>query len=157
MSMLVSDYDGTFEGNGLNFKLNCEKVQEFINLGNTFVLASSVPCEILIKLAQNLKIPYSFLAGNNGICDHNQQMICSTGNGNGFSKTAAVNFLESELGVNYEEIFTIGNDTSDYGMIDWWNGFHIGTNKQLSEISLGQYSNVHELIDDIIKKKVKKR
>ena len=158
--MLVSDYDGTFDGKCtdgrvLNLQLNCEKVKEFIEQGNIFVLASDVDCKILISIAKRNNIPYSYLVGYNGICDTEGKI--SYDDFKDISKSQAVSILKKQLRIDDEDIYTIGDGRNDIRMVEWWNGFHVGNNKEIAEVSLGQYQEVHELVDDIVMKKAKIR
>ena len=160
MNMLVSDYDGTFDGKStdgrvLNLKLNCESVKKFIEQGHLFVLASDVDFRTLASIVKRNNIPYNYLAGYNGICDSNGKIYYDDlGN---ISKLKAIILLQKQLGIDDEKIYTIGDGIKDVRMVEWWNGFHIGNNKEIANVSLGQYQEVHELIDDIFKKKAKIR
>ena len=40
MSILVSDYDGTFDRKKSDIKINCQSIASFIKEGNIFVLSS---------------------------------------------------------------------------------------------------------------------
>ena len=162
MNMLVSDYDKTFDGitnDGriLNLKLNCESVKKFIEQGNIFVLASSVDYETLTQFANENEIPYSYLMGRDGICDHNQNLLLSCNSYDSISREIGIMSIKNMVEIDDNDIFTVGDDEKDLSMIATWNGFQIGDNEQLSKFSLGKYDDVYKLVGDIIKEKVKKR
>lgn len=62
MKILVSDYDGTFYTCERDIRINCRKVQEFIDEGNLFVLSSGRSLKSLKDRVQAHNIPYSYLA-----------------------------------------------------------------------------------------------
>jgi len=66
MSMLVSDYDGTYANSENNIILNSVAVEKFIQDGNIFVLSSGRSYESLIRKTETCNIPYSFLACADG-------------------------------------------------------------------------------------------
>lgn len=66
MELLVSDYDGTFYTNEKDIYINCQKVKEFIEKGNIFVLSSGRSYESLIGKVKEYSIPYNFLACADG-------------------------------------------------------------------------------------------
>lgn len=66
MKVLVSDYDGTFDTSENDIKLNCKKINEFIENGNLFVLSSGRSLKSLTGKVNEHNIPYSFLSCADG-------------------------------------------------------------------------------------------
>lgn len=69
MSMLVSDYDGTFKGSvtsNLELSLNIKAVKEYMKKGNTFVIATGRPYISIKKEIDFYDIPYDYLICNDG-------------------------------------------------------------------------------------------
>lgn len=66
MSILVSDYDGTFANSSENIRLNCQKIYSFLEDGNTFVLSSGRDYSSLLRQVTHYGIPYSYLATADG-------------------------------------------------------------------------------------------
>ena len=75
----------------------------------------------------------------------------------GISKSTPIKFLSSYLSIPPKKIYTIGDNDNDFEMIRDYNGYMIGENESLKKVALRQYNAVHELINDINKRKVKKR
>lgn len=79
MKLLVSDFDGTlFYPFDLEiFYKNIEKIRDFVNAGNMFVIATGRDLESLNSVIEGLEIPYSFIACNDGsiIYDKNKKII----------------------------------------------------------------------------------
>jgi len=243
MKLLVSDYDGTFYTNKENIYINCQKVKEFIENGNMFVLSSGRSYDSLINKVNEYNIPYSYLACADGsflfdrerrmhyanIISHdvvkiieklksykkhkrleytnpfnyneeyNEKFLLAsvtltidedkiddkfTNEFNkikenhpeyqydvygydkeyfylirpiGVSKTSPIKYLEELHNLNKSDIYTIGDNTNDYELIRDYNGYRIGDNNDIIDVSLDKYNAVYELIDDINKEKVLKR
>jgi hypothetical protein len=49
VSLLVSDYDGTFANSINNIELNCKMISRFLGFGNHFVLSSGRSYNSLLK------------------------------------------------------------------------------------------------------------
>ena len=75
----------------------------------------------------------------------------------GVSKSSPIEYLEGRYNIPKEEIYTIGDNNNDKELIRDYNGYRIGNNKNIIDVSLKEYNAVHELIDDIENKKVLKR
>ena len=170
MSLLVSDYDGTFDGFDSdacvfrNLKLNCERVSEYVKQGNIFILASSASTNFLVPFCKDNNIPYHYLIGGDGVVGNIELGHPYNYTGEyGYTKEDGILRLQEWLALDKdmeipdEDIFTIGDSESDFEMIRRWNGFQVGNNQALKEVSLGQYNEVYELIDDINMGKVKRR
>lgn len=243
MSILFSDYDGTFANKPENIKINCDKIRDYMSMGNIFVLSSGRSFNSLIQKTEEYKIPYDYLACCDGsylfdkndnllmshkmshdavsqvydlrdlaICDrvdytyekdysivydsdkdiasisivldnldrtdafvekflqlkkeHPEYDYVVYGFNNisyymikakGISKSSPIEFLKEKLDIPKSEIFTVGDGLNDLEMIRDYNGFMIGNEKELEDIALGKYDSVYGLVDDIIKKKVKRR
>lgn len=67
MSILVSDYDGTLKTCERDMHLNCNRIRDYIEQGNTFVLSSGRSFVSLKKQIKENNIPYSYIA----TCDGN--------------------------------------------------------------------------------------
>lgn len=79
MSILVSDYDGTFSTSEDDIKLNCKLLKEYINNGNYFVLSSGRPLDSLKRQVSQYDIPYTHLGTSDGnfLFDLNDNIIDS--------------------------------------------------------------------------------
>ena len=75
----------------------------------------------------------------------------------GIDKSRPVYNLSKILGLDKNNIFTIGDGDNDLPMIVDYNGFMIGDNESLKRCALKCYNNVYELVDDINNQKVKRR
>ena len=75
----------------------------------------------------------------------------------GVSKSSPIKYLEDKYELDKRSIYTIGDNTNDYELIRDYNGFRIGNNKDIVDVSLKKYNAVYELVDDINNKKVLKR
>ena len=64
--ILISDYDGTFYQNDKDIKINIDKVTEFRQLGNLFVIATGRSYVDLKMQIDKYKIPYDYLILNHG-------------------------------------------------------------------------------------------
>ncbi len=243
MSLLVSDYDGTFTARQEDIRLNCKALEKFIKNGNYFVLSSGRPLDSLLEQVRIHHIPYTHLGTSDGnylfdnknnllqantmssdilseieelkeldiykaiqytyttrnsyTLDPNEKLgsigfVIKEENVNeefltrynrlkeahpeyrfdiygyhglyfymirpiGISKTIPIHFLSKYLSIPPRKIFTIGDNDNDFEMIRDYNGYMIGDNESLKEVALRRYNAVHELINDINKRKVKKR
>lgn len=75
----------------------------------------------------------------------------------GVSKSSPVEYLKSKYNLSNKDIFTIGDNTNDKELIKDYNGYRIGSNKDIIDVSLKEYKAVYELVNDIENKKVLKR
>ena len=75
----------------------------------------------------------------------------------GVSKSSPISYLQGFCRIKNEDIYTIGDNSNDFEMIRDYNGYRIGNNKDIIDVSLKEYNAVYELVDDIEKKKVLKR
>lgn len=75
----------------------------------------------------------------------------------GVNKAFPVRVLEEDFGFSKYEIYTIGDNTNDKEMIKEYNGFRIGSHPDVIDVALREYNAVHELIDDINKRRVLSR
>lgn len=76
----------------------------------------------------------------------------------GISKSTSIDYVNSFLSIDKKNIFTIGDHLNDLEMLRDFNGFKmLWGKKELDEHVLGRYFLVSDLIDDIIKEKVKRR
>ena len=75
----------------------------------------------------------------------------------GVNKGKSIKLLGKQLGIPKEEIYTIGDNTNDFELIRDYNGYRIGDHPDIIDVSLRKYDAVHQLIDDINKRKVLKR
>lgn len=73
------------------------------------------------------------------------------------TKSTTIAELGKILQIPKSEIYTIGDNSNDYEMIRDYNGYMIGDNPDIMEVALKRYRSVHELINDINKKKALKR
>ncbi len=64
--ILISDYDGTFYQSDIDIKKNIDKVTEFRQLGNLFVIATGRSYVDLKMKIDKYKIPYDYLILNHG-------------------------------------------------------------------------------------------
>lgn len=243
MSMLISDYDGTFANSERNISLNSEAISRYLSEGNTFVLSSGRSYTSLLNKVKEHNIPYSFLACADGsyLFDQEGNLLLSHRmshdaveqvdelkhltdfgrvdytyereyseeynpekpisslsfviddininskfvqkflelkeqnpqydyfaygyNGTsyymikakGISKSSPIEHLQKRLRIPKTEIYTVGDGLNDLEMIRDYNGFVIGDEKALQEVALAKYDSVYSLVDDIAKKKVKRR
>lgn len=75
----------------------------------------------------------------------------------GVSKSSPIEYLEELHRIPKENIFTIGDNTNDKELIRDYNGYRIGDNKDIIDVSLNKYGAVYELVSDIENKKALKR
>ena len=75
----------------------------------------------------------------------------------GISKSSPIEYLEDKFDISKSEIYTIGDNINDKELIRDYNGYRIGCNKSVIDVSLRKYNAVHELIDDIQMQKALKR
>ena len=77
--ILISDYDGTFYVNESQIKKNIRSVNEFINKGNMFVIATGNNYDYFIKVAKEKGIRYDYLILDQGsvISDRYNKIIYS--------------------------------------------------------------------------------
>ena len=75
----------------------------------------------------------------------------------GVSKTVPIKFLQQDLGVLRQDVYTIGDNTNDKELIRDYNGYRIGNNPDIIDVSLRKYGEVHQLIKDIRDGKAIKR
>lgn len=73
------------------------------------------------------------------------------------TKSTPIAELGKILQVSKSQIYTIGDNSNDYEMIRDYNGYMIGSDPKLQDVALKKYNSVHELINDINKKKALKR
>ncbi|MBO5375285.1 MAG: HAD family phosphatase [Bacilli bacterium] len=66
MSMLVSDYDGTYANGERNINLNSYAINGLLSTGHTFVLSSGRSYESLLRKTRINEIPYSYLGCADG-------------------------------------------------------------------------------------------
>ena len=64
MKILISDFDGTFLDH--NFEENIKFIQEFVEHGNIFIIATGRNITSLQKVICNYNIPFSYLIQNDG-------------------------------------------------------------------------------------------
>ncbi len=94
---------------------------------------------------------YDFLVyGFNGTTFY----VAKTKNNN---KSTPVKFLERKLKLAIKDIYTVGDNLNDIEMIHDYNGYVIGNNDEVIKHAVAKYNAVHELINDINKRKVLKR
>ena len=79
MSMLFSDYDGTFANTTKNISINCDAVANYMKRGNVFVLSSGRSFNSLFKKTIEHNIPYDYLACADGsyLFDKNGNLLLS--------------------------------------------------------------------------------
>ena len=79
MNLLVSDYDGTFKSNLKNLEINITKVNEFMEKGNKFAIATGREYESIKRETNYYNIKYDYLICNNGsiIFDNNDNVTYS--------------------------------------------------------------------------------
>ena len=75
----------------------------------------------------------------------------------GVSKASPIQYIEGRYNIDRDEIYTIGDNNNDKELIRDYNGYRIGNNPNIINVSLQQYGAVYELIDDINNKKILKR
>ncbi len=75
----------------------------------------------------------------------------------GVSKASPITFLEEFYNIDKSNVYTIGDNTNDKELIRDYNGYRIGNNKDIIDVSLKEYNAVYELVNDIENKKVLKR
>ena len=75
MKILIADFDGTFLDK--NFEENIKFVQDFVEQGNMFIIATGRNITSLKKVISSYNIPFSYLINNDGgiIVDKNYQEI----------------------------------------------------------------------------------
>ena len=89
--------------------------------------------------------------------DHKNPLIVHIFNNNS-KKSDSIIFLANKEDIRYSDIFCIGDGYNDYDMIYMFNGYTVPTAKQeLKQVALGEYENVSDLCDDILKGKVTKK
>lgn len=79
MSILISDYDGTFANGESNIRMNCQVIHSFLKDGNMFVLSSGRSYDSLLRKVRDYGIPYSYLATADGsyLFDSNGNLLLS--------------------------------------------------------------------------------
>ena len=77
--------------------------------------------------------------------------------GRGVNKSTPISYLSNKLDIDYNNIYTIGNDLNDFPMIKDYNGYMVGSREEIEYIALNRYNAVYELVNDIEKQKVKRR
>lgn len=77
MSMIVSDFDGTYSTSLEDIKINSKMLKNYISHGNYFVLSSGRSFTSLKGQVDTYNIPYSFLASCDGnyLFDKNDNVI----------------------------------------------------------------------------------
>ncbi len=71
------------------------------------------------------------------------------------NKSEAIRFIARKENIDFNEIYTIGDDLNDIEMIQEFHGFAIKNSKQeLKEIAEGEYLKVSELIQDVLENKI---
>lgn len=66
MSLLVSDYDGTYRTSVEDIEINNLLVRDYIKRGNYFVLSSGRPLDSLMGQVERYNIPYTHLGTSDG-------------------------------------------------------------------------------------------
>lgn len=65
-------------------------------------------------------------------------------------KKDAVRFIAEKEGISFDNVFTIGNDFNDYGMLECYNGFKmIKSRSELELLDVPEVSSVSQLIKRI--------
>ena len=75
----------------------------------------------------------------------------------GINKSTPIHFLKETLPLPKSQIFTVGDNDNDKCMIEDFNGYRIGTHRNLRKVILDTYPSVEALVTDIEKQKVKTR
>ena len=75
----------------------------------------------------------------------------------GVNKAEPIKFLQNDIGITRENVYTVGDNTNDRELISEYNGYRIGNNRDIIDVAVDKYDSVHQLINDINKGKVKKR
>ncbi len=71
MKILISDFDKTFYTE--NYDNNIKLINEFVNAGNKFVIATGRSYTSIKKEINKYNIPYNYLICNNGSVIFNEQ------------------------------------------------------------------------------------
>lgn len=134
---------------------------------NTYQLRSNEKIGSIAFVIQEGKITNEFLKLYESLREaHKEYRFDVYGYGNifyymirplGVHKGNMIEALRNKLFIPKKKIYTIGDNINDFEMIRDYNGFMIGENKDLENVALKKYDAVHELIDDIMKKRVLKR
>ncbi len=79
MSLLVSDYDGTYRTSIEDIELNNLLIRDYIKKGNYFTLSSGRPLDSLMRQVGRYDIPYTHLGTSDGsfLFDSNGKLIKS--------------------------------------------------------------------------------
>ena len=77
MKLLAADYDGTFKSNLKNLRININKVNEFMEQGNKFVIITGRSFKQIEPEIKKYNIKYNYLICNNGliIFDNDNKII----------------------------------------------------------------------------------
>lgn len=74
---------------------------------------------------------------------------------NNVNKSLSIKFIKDLEKIDSKKIYTIGDSYNDLQMIKDFNGFSIKNSiVDVKKYSKGEYNNVYELVDDVIKNKV---
>ncbi len=75
----------------------------------------------------------------------------------GINKSTPISYLRKNIDIDYDDIYTIGNDLNDFPMIRDYNGYMVGSREEIENVAINRYNAVYELVNDIEKQKVKRR
>lgn len=77
---------------------------------------------------------------------------------NNYKKSDSLIFLANREKISYSDIFCIGDGYNDYDMISRFNGYTVPNAKpELKRVSMGEYENVSDLSNNILKDEVIKK
>ena len=66
MSILVSDFDGTFLTDKNDIEINIEAIKRFIKAGNYFALSSGRPLDSILNQTYIYEIPFTHIGSSDG-------------------------------------------------------------------------------------------
>ncbi len=70
----------------------------------------------------------------------------------GINKSSNVTFLQDNLNLNFQDIYTVGDNENDYYMLKNFNGYYIGeVTKRIKKATIKGYTSVSKMLDDIEK------
>ena len=102
MKLLVSDYDGTFYTSDNNIRINNNKVREWMNNGNLFMISSGRCYNSILDKIVKYDIPVNYISSGDGshLFDKNGNVISES-----LMSKSIVDKLDDIMGLNiYDEI-----------------------------------------------------
>lgn len=144
MKLLVSDFDDTlfYEYDKDRYLKNVEKIKEFVNKGNMFIIATGRSFENLKRDIKGLDIPYSYLVCNDGavIYDRENNIVFQ----NNISDSLVEELYDLLLKSNVFSNVVINDNYGEVNFLSETNNGIVATHQN--------YEEANELKNYIIKK-----